>query len=226
MNALVARLENTRLAEVAHEYEREGYRVVRRPGKAELPDFLAGFEPDLIAYGADENVVIEVRSKPTLADSPNLVALSEAVGAMPQWRLDLVVTNNGFTRLVGADGEELDDAGIRERVAHVHHLLRIEQEEAAALLAWSAAEATLRIIARREGVDIDRPQPAYIVETLYSLGLLGQDDYAVLQAALQLRNLIVHGFQPHAEPAGATTALVNKIETWLEANPAVPPGDE
>lgn len=218
MHQSVADLENRRLSAIAREYEKNGYRVVRRPSKADLPDFLSAFAPDLIAYSAGDNVVVEVKSKPTLPESGYLPALSEVVSAKPNWRLELVVTNNRYTRLLDAAAEELDEEGIRERIAHVHYLLRIEQDEAAALLAWSAAEAMLRVVARREGIGIEHSQAAFAVKKLYSLGILDDEEYGVFQEALRLRNVIMHGFQPSVQPGDAIRRVVSTVEELLQAD--------
>jgi uncharacterized protein YutE (UPF0331/DUF86 family) len=215
------RLENKRLLEVAREYERQGYRVVRRPGKAELPDFLSGFTPDLIAYGAAENVVVEVRSKSTLSGAEDLTSLSSAVNATPGWRLDLVVTNPRSASVIDTRAEELDRDGIRARVETVRHLLRVteeDEEDAAALLAWSAAEATLRAVARRHTIALEREQPALIVKKLYSLGALGREEYEVLQEALRFRNAIVHGYRLPESKRAIVDELMNTVTGWLETD--------
>lgn len=41
--------ERRRLDSVASEYRERGYEVKVRPTAADLPDFMVGFEPDLIA---------------------------------------------------------------------------------------------------------------------------------------------------------------------------------
>ncbi len=217
----LTRLENKRLLKVAREYEQQGYRVVRRPEKAELPDFLSGFTPDLVAYGAAENVVVEVRSKSTLSGAEDLTPLASAVNATPGWRLDLVVINPRSASVIDARAEELDRDGIRSRVETVRHLLRFaeeDEEDAAALLAWSAAEATLRAVARRHNIALERDQPAFIVKKLYSLGALGREEYEVLQEALRFRNAIVHGYRLPESKQTIVDELMNTVTGWLETD--------
>jgi Holliday junction resolvase len=65
-------LEKKRLNSVAREYRKQGCKVLLYPGETDLPSFLSGFQPDLIAYSDEENVVVEVKSKSTLSKADYL----------------------------------------------------------------------------------------------------------------------------------------------------------
>lgn len=60
---------------------------------------------------------------------------------------------------------------------------------------WSATEGALRLLAEREHVELESLAPGYIVNKLYTVGLLGRDQHRTLQAAMHLRNQAAHGFQ-------------------------------
>jgi hypothetical protein len=49
------------LARVAEDYRCRGHDVQVQPGGPSLPDFLAGYQPDLIARSPTDSVVIEVK---------------------------------------------------------------------------------------------------------------------------------------------------------------------
>jgi hypothetical protein len=66
---------------------------------------------------------------------------------------------------------------------------------AALLLLWSATEGTLRLLAAREKVELESPAPGYMTKRLYTLGVLGRDQYRILDEAVRLRNQAAHGFQ-------------------------------
>jgi hypothetical protein len=66
---------------------------------------------------------------------------------------------------------------------------------AALLLLWSATEGILRRLATREGVELESLAPGYVTKRLYTLGLLGREQYRVLDEAVRLRNQAAHGFQ-------------------------------
>ena len=61
MNNLGHEAYRQQLQEIAAEYESRGYDVLVEPSPEELPEFLTGFHPDLVARGPNESVVVEVK---------------------------------------------------------------------------------------------------------------------------------------------------------------------
>jgi hypothetical protein len=49
----------------ARKYRRHGYSVVELPAEADMPSFLHGFAPDLVATSEDDNVVWRSKGDPT-----------------------------------------------------------------------------------------------------------------------------------------------------------------
>jgi uncharacterized protein YutE (UPF0331/DUF86 family) len=61
MNNVSHEAYRQKLQEIAAEYEARGYDVLVEPRPEQLPEFLAGFRPDLVARGPNESVVVEVK---------------------------------------------------------------------------------------------------------------------------------------------------------------------
>src|SRR5947209_12941692 len=80
-----------RFREVAEDYRRRGYRVTVEPSVRHLPEFLRPYHPDLIAEGADESVVVVLKSSGRASETDDWGRLAEAVGEHPGWRLELVL---------------------------------------------------------------------------------------------------------------------------------------
>jgi Holliday junction resolvase len=77
---------------VAQRYRDEGYQVVVRPFGEQIPPFIAGFQPDLIAIRGNEGVIVEIKiNRMDLSSDHQISRLAEIVNARPGWRLDLVV---------------------------------------------------------------------------------------------------------------------------------------
>lgn len=187
-----------RLTRIANEYRDKGYRVIVHPGQDDLPAFLRGFEPAMIAIGDDESVVLEIRTREQLSDRQNsLVALASAVENRPGWRLELVSTGTKYVEAEVPPGEEPDVHEIRARIGSARELYGEGQVEDAALIAGAAAEATLRRVARINDVELDHLQPGFILRQLYSLGLLDEQHYHALRRGIVERNVISHGFRPN-----------------------------
>jgi uncharacterized protein YutE (UPF0331/DUF86 family) len=208
------------LDDAAREYESKGYRVVKEPDSTQLPDFLTGFRPDLIAYDDEENVVVEVKSNTILPQSHDLVSLADVINATSGWRFDLIVTAPS----TGEEATSLDWWGIRRRIADARELLD-GQEDAAAILAWSAAEATMRLVTEQHHVSLGSTQrntPLYLVKKLSSLGLLSREDHDVFAESIQLRNRIIHGYRSQGPTREEVQRLIDSVEHLLAEVPPQP----
>lgn len=216
MNKLTESLERNRLLSAAREYEDKGYKVVVEPGKTDRPNFLASFQPDMIAYGDRENVVVEVKSRSTLAKSKYMEALASIVNSQSGWRFELIVVNPDTPSLAGEDSQTLSDREILSLMHEVAHLVKNRHDKAAFLLAWSATEAALRQIAINRGITLERESPIYTIKQLYSLGALDRSDYELLQRALSVRNSVVHGFSSPDFDKELVTLLIDRVQELLK----------
>jgi hypothetical protein len=76
---------------LAEEYRRQGYEVMEAPSPEYLPDFLAGYQPDVLIHKGQEALVVVVRSRSSLTTDPQVRELARVVQAMPDWHFELVV---------------------------------------------------------------------------------------------------------------------------------------
>lgn len=214
-------LEQQRIEEVARDYRSKGYEVIVQPGREHLPDFLSSYQPDLLARRGEEAAVVEVMSRTALTRANHLRGLAKEIQAHPGWRFDLVVTNPPIL------SEEEIATSLREqevaRTLHeVERLLQQDQVEAALLLAWSAAEAALRLLALREGVSIERRDPLYLLKQLTAYAVILPGDYNALVKVLETRNRVAHGFRVQDRDMSRTSAqaLLEMVSRLLDLTPA------
>jgi len=216
-SASISERERRLLVSVASEYEDKGYKVKLQPAAGDLPEFLAGCEPDLIANGTEESVVIVVRDRRELEDQRAVAAIEAALRNRSGWRFDLVIDGSepDHGRLPGPSQIEtsLEEATELQQNGHV---------VAALLLLWSATEGILRLLATRENVELESLAPGYVTNRLYTLGLLGREQYRVLADAVQLRNQAAHGFQVSVtrEDLANVTAIARELLSELESKAA------
>jgi hypothetical protein len=103
------------------------------------------------------------------------------------------------TIIIDGSGDELREtlsaAEIRASLEEATELKQRKHPTAALLLLWSAVEGALRLLAIRENVELESYAPAYVLKCLYSLGLLGREQYQTLDRATHQRNQAAHGFR-------------------------------
>jgi hypothetical protein len=213
------RLEEQRVQDIVHEYEAEGYEVRAYPPPNELPDFLAGYSPDILARGPHETVVIEVKSKAALAQASYLPALVQALQAHEGWRFELVVANPYEEPLSEDDAQSLSRDEIVGDLKELKDLVHSNHREAALLFAWSTAEATLRLLAAGEEIPLRHRDPTYLLKQLAMYAVISRTDYYFLTQALKVRNAVAHGFKTDELDTTLVSKLIDTVNRLQEAIP-------
>jgi len=218
METPTANLERERLLKLAEEYREKGYEVFFHPNPEDLPDFLNHYRPDMIVRRGEENVVIEVKSRSSLNSSSNqyLGNLAQAVEKHPGWRFELVMTNPEDTTYSPKAEASLQEHEIESQL-QVARQLTTQHPELALLCSWSLVEATLRLIAQKEKLSLERFDPLYLVKQLATEGVISKSDYQLLMNALPLRNSIAHGFKTTQITQNSVYELIELTEQLLRS---------
>ena len=185
--------ERELISRLVKDYESKGYRVIVEPRHGDLPSFLRKFRPDLIATGADENVVVEVKRRSGDRDSDQLKAVAEAVQGHRGWRLDVVIGDALGTVPTGLRRATLPD--IRRSLGAVDRLSAMVQHGPALLLLWSLLEAVVH--RRLDEREVERPRfqdPISLAKDLVSFGFIPQERYSRFLNLAGVRNAIAHGY--------------------------------
>jgi hypothetical protein len=181
------------LESVAERYRSEGYQVMVAANRGILPSEINHLREsvDLIAYKDDERVAIEVKRRDQLYE---INPLAEAIKQnLPEWRYDLVVyPPDGVDGIPLEDGEP-DPDYVEALLKEAHEFLDSGKLRASFLMTWAAAESAMRTAARRENLEIGNGDPAFVLKTLYSNGVVSFDVYDGFRRCLDDRNRLVHG---------------------------------
>ena len=179
--------------QVANMYRERGYTVEIEPVPGNLPPFLQGYHPDLIARGSNESVVVEVKVGTRSSAAETLRNVAERVSREPGWRFSLVFVDPSTKEWFEHQSPPIP---VLERRLQDAALLESEgQREAAFLLFWSALEGVLRTLSDRLHLPLVSLPPSALIRELYSVGELSADHYETLITALPLRNELVHGLR-------------------------------
>ncbi|MCF2150704.1 hypothetical protein IQ276_030635 [Desmonostoc muscorum LEGE 12446] len=215
MTTSTANLERERLLKLAEEYRQKGYEVFFHPSPDDLPDFLKNYRPNMIVRRGEENVVIEVKSRSSLNSSNQYLRnLAQAVEKHPGWRFEFVMTNpEDIMYSLKAEGSLQEDE--IESQLQVVRQLTTQHPESAILYSWSLVEATLRLIAQKEELSLERFDPLYLVKQLAIEGVISKSEYQLLMNALLLRNSIAHGFKTTELTQNTVCELIELTEQLL-----------
>jgi len=201
--------EREALEGIATDFRQRGYDVVIEPRGAALPEFLAGTTPDMIATKDNEHVVVEVKSAPDRVDPEQVRQLANRISRRAGWRFVLMAPKPREQLLPGEDLRPLDDDSIRRRFDEARKLVSSGHVEAALLLAWTAAEATMRLLSEPSP---DRPDTRSLLRRLASEGVLDQGTFAALNEAYRLRSSVAHGLTPvRGDVRGQIAAAVESL---------------
>lgn len=214
-------LEKQHVRALAEEYRSQGYEVIEEPSQEQLPSFLTGYYPDLLLRKASEGVVVEVKSRTSLAKESQVRELARLLRTQPKWSFELVVVDAGEQLEAIEDVHPFTREDILRGIAEAEQLLSFEFSEAALLRAWSSAEATVRLLVEEEGLLTDQPTPRYMFKQAVMNGVVSRGDYRFLLQILRHRNALVHGFAPPDFDATFVRALIDTTKRLLQSTTSI-----
>jgi len=204
--------ERQQIERIAEEYRSKGYDVLVEPSDPDLPPFLRGRQPDLIARRGDERLVIEIKAPSSKAEPERLRDLAEKIQGESGWKLILIAPRPTEEMLPGEQLQLLSLPEVEERLGDARQLLGAGHLEAAILLAWAAVEGQLRELARQEEIPLPRPGTLTLLRQLVSLGPIDRKQYQTLSDIYNARCAVAHGFRPPSELGPAVQALLGLSE--------------
>jgi len=213
--------ERQRVHNLAEEYRSKGYEVIEEPVSEQLPDFLVGYQPDLLIRRGDEAVVIEVKSRSSLIKDPRIKDLARLLQARPGWNFELVIVGEEEKLDTPAGTRPFEKKDILQGIDTAKKLLASGDLEAALLLAWPSVEAIVRMLTEKEGIVLDRLTPSYIFKQAVTNGVISREDYNRLTEVMKYRNALVHGFKTTDLDSTLLTQLIVIAEHLLQSEAAL-----
>jgi hypothetical protein len=184
------------LERVAERYRSEGYEVTLAAAPGALPEEIDHARKDvaLLAHKGREWVAIDVKRRDELYE---INPLAIAIKNLPEWRYDLVVYPPDEIDAIPLGNGEDESHYVESLLKEAEEVLDSGKLRAAFVMAWSAAEATMRLAAVREGEEIRNGDPHFVLKTLYSNGIMSFDVYERFRRCMDGRNRLVHGLPVH-----------------------------
>jgi uncharacterized protein YutE (UPF0331/DUF86 family) len=114
----------------------------------------------------------------------------------PHWNFELVVVREEEQLRAPEGARPFQREDIFRSIEAAERLLESEFSEASLLLAWSAVEATVRLLTEEQNIVLDRLTPLYILKQAVMNGVISREEYSFLTKIMEYRNALVHGFKP------------------------------
>lgn len=193
---------------IAKELEDEGYAVFVEPTPDQIPFSLEGYAPDLLATKADDNMIIEIKSR----RSPELLEryrkVIDIIQAHPGWKF--------FVRTISdASGmEEVAATGVPDMEVINRYLEKAKKvassgaPELAVPYLWNVMIAMLRNKAVMVAPEVHELPDRSLVNQLYSLGEISTEQHESLRKWYELRNKAVHDLDFAADSKEVEAMLV------------------
>jgi uncharacterized protein YutE (UPF0331/DUF86 family) len=169
----------------------------------------------LLIRKGDEAIIVEVKSRASLAKESQVSELARLLRTKPDWNFELVVVGEEDQWRAPAGARPFAREDILRGLEAAEKLLEAGFSEAALLLAWSASEATVRLLVEEEGIVLERLlTPLYILKQAAMHGVVSREAYHSLTKIVEYRNALVHGFKPVDFESTLVTEL-KRTSAWI-----------
>lgn len=214
--------ERQRVQELAQEYLSKGYEVITEPSPKQLPDFLREYRPDLLVRKGSESIVVEVKTRSSLAENPRLRDLARVLHDTPDWKFELVTVREKEKLDTPKGTHPFTRKDVYSRLEEVEGLLKTGSLEAALLLGWGTVEAAVRLLAEDEHLTLDRIASSYLLHQAVTHGVISREDYDLLLRSMKYRNALAHGFKTADFDVALVREIINTTKHLLEETSRAP----
>lgn len=211
-------LHDQKVEATAKELQAEGYEVIVDPSLDNMPFTLGGYTPDLVAFGNNDGIILEVKLSSARFSVDRFQDLAEQISSHEGWRFLLVTLDDVTDSLFPNNDDELPSwAMLHSQLTAVEKLMVDGMLEPALLYLWGSLEGLLRKRAIAQYLPIDRLPPVKLLNHMYSSGEISIDEFDVIRAAMGKRNRVAHGLVTSlgtSELEGLLTTTSLLIEKW------------
>ena len=193
----VARAE---LERVAQDLRAKGYEVFVEPSASEIPDFVREYQPDILARGATESLIVEVKQPLSESERERIRTIARRVEGHPGWRFMLVAPERtaGGSESLGV--KPIEKQQLLDWLREARALVQSGHSRSALLVAWAGLEAAMRVAVSAHSLS-EQADSWKLMRELVSNGLLDRESYLELTDLFRLRSALAHGMQPETIPA-------------------------
>ncbi|EJG0692311.1 hypothetical protein C4G81_RS22065 [Vibrio parahaemolyticus] len=181
--------------ELASVFESNGYQVFIEPTFEEMPIDLGSYRPDLLAIKDKQGVVVEIKASLKRLPLKKFNEISKRVSSNKGWKFALVTLDDDVNNVLSIANFQLPDGEeLKKKLGDIEKLIEMEMLPNALVFLWVQIESWLRIKVELSGENLNLLQPKRLINYLYTDGELSMEQVDSLNELLQLRHMVVHGF--------------------------------
>ncbi|QEI39906.1 hypothetical protein BMF77_00461 [Dolichospermum sp. UHCC 0315A] len=216
-------LRDDKVESLIKKYRDEGFTVIQNPKADQLPFDLDNYQPDILATKNqnESGLIIEVKTSISPVSVERLQSVAEEISRHPGWRFLLVTLEDIEAESLPGTSEELPSwEELINYFSQVSKLIENNNIEPAFLFLWSVFEGALRKRAVDVSIPVERLPVIRLLRTMYSLGELSISEFDIIQAYLEKRNRLAHGYiqKLNSEVLGKFLMLiVELLDEWIPA---------
>ena len=193
-------LHDEKVESLIKKYRDEGFTVTKEPQPNEIPFDLDNYQPDILATKNEHEsgligLIIEVKTSISPVSVERLQSVAEKISRHPGWRFLLVTLEDIEAESLPETSEELPSwEELINYFSQVSKLIENNNIEPAFLFLWSVFEGALRKRAVDVSISVERLPVIRLLRSMYSLGELSISEFDSIQACLEQRNRLAHGY--------------------------------
>ncbi len=186
--------ERIAIETIAKELEDNGYTVFIEPDTSMIPFDLQNYRPDILATNTEENLIVEVKSRSTPRTIERYKHIAETISKQKKWRFMLTTVDDQYQSEHTAIKSDFDIEAITKILHKLDRLFETESYDLALPYLWSVYISGMRTVGYKHGVPIDATTDKSVLNYMYSLGEISNDEFEQSLLFLNLRNQLIHTF--------------------------------
>lgn len=219
-------LHDDKVESLIKKYRDQGFTIIQNPKADQLPFDLDNYQPDILATKNENEsdligLIIGVKTSISQVSVERLQSVAEEVSKHPGWSFLLVTLEDIEAESLPGICEELPSwEEIIDHFSQVGKLIENNNIEPAFIFLWSVFEGALRKRAVDVSIPIERLPVIRLLRSMYSLGELSISEFDIIQAYLEKRNRLAHGYiqKLNFEVLGKFLKLIIELlDEWIPA---------
>jgi len=186
--------ERTAIKTITEDLEDKGYTVFIEPSTSMIPFDLQNYRPDILATNDRENLIVEVRSRSTPRSIEQYKQISETVSKQKNWRFMLTTVDDRYQSEESGIKTDIDTEAFPKILHKLDRLFETESYDLALPYLWSVYISGMRTIGYKHGVPIDVTTDKSVLNYMYSLGEISNEEFKKSLFFFNLRNKLIHTF--------------------------------